>query len=106
MQDDEGTITAGSPRWAVTLNHVDGDCETMPFTFDTETDAEDYGAEWVAEQPDEATYWTTRIDPPRYPAYRFGGRWICDGPAGRFHARTKRQLVEMLASHQGSADAR
>jgi len=90
------TITVG-PRWTVTLNHIDGDCDTMPFTFDTEAEAEAYGAAWVAGDIDgDATYWTTKVDSPSYQAQKFGGRWICDGPNGRFHAKTKAQLVEML----------
>lgn len=91
-----GTITAGQPLWTVTLNHVGGDCETMPFRFDSEAEAEGYGADWVAEQTEEATYWTAKVDPPSYPASKVGGRWICDGPNGRFQAKTKRELIEML----------
>jgi hypothetical protein len=31
-----------------------------------------------------------------YPLFRFGARWICDGPLGRFHTRTKSEATELL----------
>lgn len=97
------TISIGQPHWTVTLNHVNGDCETMPFRFSEESEAKSYGENWITEQSGEATYWTTKVDPPSYPVYKFGGRWICDGPAGRFHAKTKQQLIELMTNEGGLA---
>lgn len=33
-----------------------------------------------------------------YPIYKFGARWICDGPDGRFHAKTKSEAETLLAA--------
>lgn len=31
-----------------------------------------------------------------YPIVKFGGRWVCDGPDGRFHASTKTEAQRLL----------
>jgi hypothetical protein len=31
-----------------------------------------------------------------YPLYKWGARWICEGPDGHFHARTKTEALRML----------
>jgi hypothetical protein len=46
-----------------------------------------------------------QTDEPQWPIYKFGGRWICDGPHGRLHALTKRALLEMLEDAASSTHA-
>lgn len=40
----------------------------------------------------------------QYPIVAFGARWVCDGPKGRFHARTKAEAVRLLREAGGSYD--
>lgn len=93
-------VSVGSSYWVTTWNWLDGDCDTFPWHFATEAEAEACGDDWVAEQSAEdqevAGYWVTRVDPPTYPVWKFGARWICDGPEGRFHAKTKAEAIRML----------
>lgn len=80
-------------------------CGTFPWEFDTEAEAEVAGAAWFHdfcidndENPDdtEAGYEVAlKVDP--HPIVKFGARWVCDGPLGRFHARTKGDAQAMLA---------
>jgi hypothetical protein len=39
-----------------------------------------------------------------YPIYKFGGRWICDGPNGRFAAKTKAEVQRLLRETSGQYD--
>jgi hypothetical protein len=39
-----------------------------------------------------------------YPVYKFGARWVCEGPKGRFHAHTKRELQRLLRETSGRYD--
>lgn len=41
------------------------------------------------------------LEPDDYPIVRMGARWVCDGPFGRFHARTKRDAERMLTENGG-----
>lgn len=43
-------------------------------------------------------------EPPTYPLWREGNRWICDGPNGRFHARTKAEAIRLLRETGGLYD--
>lgn len=41
-----------------------------------------------------------------YPIVKFGARWVCDGPKGRFHARTKAEAERLLRETQGLLDGK
>lgn len=36
-----------------------------------------------------------------FPITKFGGRWICDGPEGRFSARSKKEAQALLDATNG-----
>jgi hypothetical protein len=48
----------------------------------------------------------TTTQTPDYPIYKFGARWICDGPEGRFSARTKAEAIRLLDETKGHYDTK
>lgn len=93
MSTEVSYTSAEVPYRLLTFNWTDGDCETMPQQFATEDGAKEHGEDWAEQSYEErplANYWVENVEPPTYPVYKFGARWVCDDPEGRFHAPTKR----------------
>ena len=40
-----------------------------------------------------------------FPIVKFGARWVCDGPDGRFHTRTKAEAERLLSEALGRSRA-
>jgi hypothetical protein len=80
------------------------DCGEFPWTFNYRDEAEACGEDWVADMvdadpdslDDEAGYSFEVIEVAAFPISKFGARWVCDGPDGRFHARTKKEVERLL----------
>lgn len=40
----------------------------------------------------------------QYPIVKFGSKWMCDGPEGRFFAHTKAEAIRLLNETGGAYD--
>jgi hypothetical protein len=105
--------------WTIVWDYIGGDCGDLPWICWTESEANALGEDWVFEtvndmkaepdMPEEGgegwpIYHVVRHDPPTYPLWKQGARWICDGPEGRFHAKTKTEAIRLLRGAAGKHD--